>query len=128
MNFNHFPNINLIDKDGQFIDMVNQIQARRLLRQGLCDLLLIKPVTIRFYTKIDFWETSYLKKQTKFGPKSIHKDALKSVLYGNYRMQSPDGKEMFHTNAGRVLWYLSRDLIEVVDDNPPTLRFKMSVP
>ena len=127
MNLNLIPNVCLVDKNGQLIEMINQSIARRLIRQGFCDLLMIKPATVQFFDTIDNWNNNYLKRR-KFPVPSRTKesphDMLKSVLYGNYHMQSPTGEEMFHTNAGRVLWYLTRDLIEIVGFNPPTLRFK----
>ena len=123
MNLNYLQDVHLIDKNGQSIEMINQVQARRLMRQGLCNLLLMKPATVQFVREIDEWQDNLLKPQKAI---KLYKrfTELKSVLYGNYHMQSPEGEEMFHTNSGRVLWYLSRDLVDIVKTNPPTLRFK----
>lgn len=125
MNLNHLPTVHLVDKNKQPIAMINQVQARRFLRQGLCDLLLMKPATIQFIKEIDEWQHHLLREPSRSKVQKIKRQySLKSVLYGNYHMQSPKGEEMFHTNAGRVLWYLSRDLVDIVGFDPPTLRFK----
>ncbi len=120
MNLNHIPNVRLVDQNDQLIEMINQGIARRLIRQGFCDLLLIQPATVRFFGTIDKWNNNYLKRR-KFPVRAKEEpfDILKSVLYGNYHMQSPNGEEMFHTNAGRALWYLTRDLVEIVGFDPP---------
>lgn len=125
MNLNHLPTVQLVDKNSQPIAMINQVQARRFLRQGLCDLLLMKPATVQFIKEISEWQYHLLNEPSRSKVQRLKRQySLKSVLYGNYHMQSPEGEEMFHTNADRVLWYLSRDLVDIVGTDPPTLRFK----
>ena len=47
-------------------------------------------------------------------------------MYGNFHIQSPDGYEMFHCNSQKVLWYLNRDIVDIVSDNPPTVRLRFN--
>ena len=124
INYNYLENVRLVDSNNELICMINQVKARRLLRQGFCTLLLVKPATVQFFLEKEKWNNRYLNSKYTPKPKEDGFDVLKSVLYGNYHMQSPTGEIMFHTNAGRVLWYLSRDIIDIIADNPPTLRFK----
>lgn len=122
--YNAEPRIKLIDLDDNLIRMVTQIEAFRLLRHGFCELQMVMPPTIQFQLPRKEWHEKYahskhpkwLRNRTKY------LEARKSILYGNYHIQAPDGHEMFHCNAQKALWYLNRDLADIVSDTPPTLR------
>lgn len=120
--FNTLPRIGLVDINNETIQQVNQIQAFQLLRTGLCELLLVKPPCIQFKCTKGQWSDVYLERKER--PRRHVYEARKSVLYGNIHIQGPDGHEMFHCNSQRALWYLNRDLADVIDVNPPTLRLK----
>lgn len=133
--YNHEPRIQLIDKDGNLILVISQLQAFQLLRNGFCELLMVKPPTLQFQLDRSEWDTNFLslpkKKTFKIGRDFRDKtgnylEARKSVLYGNYRIQSPEGNEMFHCSAKKALWYLNRDIVDIVTDSPPTLRLKFT--
>ena len=49
----------------------------------------------------------------------IPKDRL---IYGNCQVLSPDGHLMFRCEEKRIKWYLSRNLAEIVNDSPPTIK------
>lgn len=124
--YNHEPRIRLVDKANDLIRMVSQIEAFHLLRHGFCELQMVKPPTIQFQLERDEWDVRYLRQRPPkwFREGSRYLEARKSVLYGNFHIQAPDGHEMFHCNAQKALWYLNRDIADVIGDNPPTLRLK----
>lgn len=126
--YNSEPRIRLVDKDDGLIRMVSQIEAFHLLRHGFCELLIVKPPTVQFQLERIEWNVRYLRQRPPkwFRDGSCYLEARKSVLYGNYRIQAPDGHEMFHCNAQKALWYLNRDIADVVTNEPPTLRLKFS--
>jgi len=43
-------------------------------------------------------------------------------LYGNCRVLSPDGHLMFRCDEKKTNWYLKRNLAEIVDDDPHTIK------
>jgi len=49
---------------------------------------------------------------------------LREKLYGNCYVLNPDGEVMFHCNQEKINWYLSRNLAELVVEDPPTIRLK----
>jgi hypothetical protein len=124
--FNHEPRIQLIDGDSNLIQMISQIEAFHLLRYGFCELLMVNPPTLQFQLDRKDWDVRFmrLKPPRWFRDSGRHLEARKSIMYGNYHIQSPEGNEMFHCNAQKALWYLNRDIADVVGDNPPTLRLK----
>jgi hypothetical protein len=126
--FNSEPRIRLIDKEDGLIRMVSQIEAFHLLRHGFCELLMVKPPTIQFQLERAEWDNRYLRQRPPkwFRDGSRYLEARKSVLYGNFHIQAPDGHEMFHCNAQKALWYLNRDIADVISNDPPTLRLKFS--
>ncbi len=44
----------------------------------------------------------------------------KRPIYGNCKVLSPDGELMFRCAQKRIDWYVTRDLAELVHDDPPT--------
>jgi len=46
----------------------------------------------------------------------------KTSIYGNCAVQNPDGDLMFRCEQRRANWYLDRQLAEVVEENPFTIR------
>jgi hypothetical protein len=124
--YNHEPRIRLVDKANDLIRMVSQIEAFHLLRHGFCELLMVTPPTIQFQLERDEWNVRFLRQRPPkwFREGSSYLEARKSVLYGNFHIQAPDGHEMFHCNAQKALWYLNRDIADVISNDPPTLRLK----
>ncbi len=114
---NEQPVVQLLDKSGNLIRMVSQIQSRQLIRAGLCNLVVSQQPIIEFI--FDQWNDRLLTKK-----KESRQYIRKSVLYGNYRFVSPEGVEMFHCDAAKVLWYLCRDKAELIATDPPTFRLK----
>lgn len=45
-------------------------------------------------------------------------------LYGSYLVLHPDNSPMFRCGQEKAEWYLSRNLAELVADDPPVLKFK----
>lgn len=45
-------------------------------------------------------------------------------IYGNCQVISPEGILMFRCDEKKLNWYLSRDLAEIVDDDPKTIQLK----
>lgn len=41
-----------------------------------------------------------------------------NVIYGNYLVQAPDGTMMFRCEKKKADWYLSRNLAELISENP----------
>lgn len=124
--FNNEPRIRLIDSNDQLIEMVSQIEASRMLRNGICKLLLVKPPTVRFIMNADKWEPLFKTANIPHWWKKTEnwRFARRTELYGNYHVLYPDSSfTMFHTSATKVLWYLNRDAVDIVCDNPPTVRF-----
>lgn len=126
--FNAEPRIRLVDKEDALILMVSQIEAFHLIRHGFCELLMVKPPTIQFQLERKEWNVRFLRQRPPkwFREGTRWLEARKSILYGNYHIQSPDGHEMFHCNAQKALWYLNRDIADIVTNDPPTLRLKFT--
>lgn len=124
--YNSEPRIRLINKEGSLIELVNQIEAFRLLRNGFCKLLLVKPPTIQFELETHEWDTRFkLNRPPKWFRESTRwLEARKTNLYGNYQVVHPDGHVMFHCDVQKALWYLNRDLADIICENPPQLQLK----
>lgn len=130
--YNVEPRIRLVGKDGILLEMISQIEAFHLLRQGFCTLQLVKPPTVQF--ELEEWDHRFkTAKQKKFSskpPKWLKKhksynhwlSSRQTILYGNVHVQHPDGHVMFHCDVQKALWYLNRDLVEVISSDPPILR------
>lgn len=123
--FNLEKRIALLDQNGNLLYHVNQREAGHFLRSGQANLLLQYPPTIQLLVQ----EAEIIRppKTSLFGDKSenwLH--FSKSIIYGNYRVQNPAGQEMFHCDAIKVLWYLNRDLVDIISHDPPIVRLKFS--
>lgn len=105
--------IKLLDINNNFLKFISFNDAKRLIRNFEAKLLVMEPATIQLIEKI-----SNVKKE-----KTSH-EILKFPLYGNFIFLNLDGEEIFHANWSKVLWYLSRNLIEVVSVEPPTFKLK----
>lgn len=114
--YNDQPTIALFDPDGGPLGHVSQRVASKMLRTGQAELLVQVPPAVRLLLP-----GPVVKEEA--GPDSfLH--ARKGALYGNFHFQSPSGETMFHGDSEKALWYLNRDLVEVVNLVPPVLRFK----
>jgi len=125
--FNLEKRIALLDKIGNLLHHVNQREAGHFLRSSQAKLLMQYPTTIQLL--IEENEIIRPPKMSLCGgtSKSGNQNWLhfsKSVIYGNYRVQNPDGREMFHCDAIKVLWYLNRDLVDIVSTDPAVVRLK----
>lgn len=116
--YNFSPTINLLDRDKNLIKMINHHEACLLVKKEFANLLMVKPITVQL--NCDWEEDLFHRKKEKT------RYSLSSYHYGNYHVQSPDGHEMFHCGIEKIIWYLNRDLVDIVADNPPTVRFKFN--
>ena len=115
------PRISLLDETGLSLGLISQSEATHLLRHDCAKLLPDNTPTVQLVTSV----AEYLEKKKKLStPNFQHLFSRKTVLYGNYCVQHPDGSDMFRTSPHRVLWYLNRGLVEFVSADPPTVRFK----
>jgi hypothetical protein len=113
---NDRPTVRLVDAGGAFVGHVSQREAARLLRANEAELVLERPPAVRLRTNSAPVNAS----------RGQFLSARRSVLYGNFHFQGPDGRTMFHGDAEKALWYLNRDLVEVVSQGPPVLRFRFT--
>jgi hypothetical protein len=125
--FNWEPRIRLLDRAGKFVQLISQIAAFRLLKSDEADLVLLIEPTIQLRGETEGWESiargAPQKTQTKW-KNWLH--ARRTILYGNYHIESPKGDLMFHCSNQKALWYLNRGLVDIVGENPPTLRLKFA--
>lgn len=49
-----------------------------------------------------------------------------NVIYGNWLVLHPQGFEMFRCTSRKANWYISRNLADVVSENPPIIKFNFS--
>jgi hypothetical protein len=49
---------------------------------------------------------------------------LRTKLYGNCQVLSPEGDVMFHCNEDKINWYMERNLAEKIKDDPLTIQLK----
>lgn len=116
--FNLEKRIALIDSKGDYLYHIDQREAGHFLRSGQSELLLQYPPTVKLLI-----DSTELKPQRN---KSGWLHSAKAVIYGNYRVQNPQGQEMFHCDATKVLWYLNRNLVDIVSNDPPAVRLKFA--
>ena len=125
--FNWEPRIRLLDRTGTLIQLVSQIAAFRLLKSDEADLVLTVEPTVQLRGETEGWEAiargAPQKTQTKW-KNWLH--ARRTILYGNYHIQSPTGDLMFHCSNQKALWYLNRGLVDIIAAEPPTLRLKFA--
>ena len=115
-NFNLEKRILLMDKEGAFLYNIDQRQAGYLLRTSQAELVLEYPPKLRLKEDID-WK----KSEIKVNNKQVNCDR---EGYGNYCFQNQEGQNMFLANSKKVLWYLNRNLVDIVSVDPPIVRFK----
>jgi hypothetical protein len=122
--FNRQARIKLVDSDNNLIRTINQGEAKFLLRYWSCKLLMVKPATVQFPFESRDWRNGMASHKPKGfnNSKFAGLQSRQSTLYGNIFIQSPDGQEMFTCDNHKALWYLNRDIVDVVSENPPTLR------
>lgn len=118
MNTNDELLVRLIDKEDNLLEVISKSSASLLYKNKLAELVVMVPPTVRFLG--ENWNNKLLNyrniKKTFRYKKNDH--------YGNYEVQSLDGQTMFYTGFNRILWYLIRDLLDVVSDNPPIFKLK----
>jgi hypothetical protein len=83
-------------------------RARRLIDQG----------------QAVWWHRKVSLKAKTLDIKEKMTRSLATKLYGNCRVLSPEGDIMFHCNMEKIDWYLSRNLADVVQQNPYTIQLK----
>lgn len=49
-----------------------------------------------------------------------------NIIYGNWLVLHPEGFEMFRCVDKKANWYLSRNLADIISDNPPTIKLKFT--
>lgn len=118
--YNHEPRIHLLNKEGEFLEMVSQIYAFQLLRSEFAELVMDSKPTIRLNVLRE--EIGKKVFSRKYAAKYLH--ARRSVLYGGYHIQNRQGELMFICNNQRALWYINRGLLDVISQEPPTFRLK----
>jgi hypothetical protein len=122
--FNDLPTVHLLDQAGNPLRLVSQREAGRLLRRRQAHLLLQTPPAVRLAIPTAAYEA--LSGDEPDGGKGQYQHARRGTLYGNVHFQGPYGQTMFHGDAEKALWYLNRDLVEVVSQGPPVLRFRFA--
>ena len=53
-------------------------------------------------------------------------NTLKIPLYGNCRVQNPDGVHIFNCGEKKANWYLKRNLADIIQENPFTIRLNFA--
>lgn len=114
--------VRLVDKNGELMRMISQVDGFRLLRYRFFTLLMRQEPTIRFEMNKEEWDDRFPRAKSTW--KRGYLEARHAVMYGNFRIQGPDGREMFHCSSQKALWYLNRNLVEIVSEDPPTLRLR----
>lgn len=122
--YNYEPRILLLGEDGQFVQMVSQIVAFRLLRGDAAELVMVSEPTIRLKIPTSKWqELSEVPQKCQTRMRKFLQ-ARRTILYGNYHIVGPNGETMFHCNNQKALWYINRGLTEVVSVDPPVLKLR----
>jgi hypothetical protein len=71
---------------------------------------------------INFYAGFFHIRNTIMARPKYHNFTLKTPQYDNCKVLSPEGNLMFRCHKKKVYWYLDRDLGELVNDNPLTIR------
>jgi exonuclease 3'-5' domain-containing protein 2 len=124
--YNDLPTVRLLDQDGAALGLVSQREAGRLLRAGLAELVLEVPPGVRLCVPTSDYRAMSAGSSEGGAGAGHFLHARRSALYGNLTFQGPDGQTMFHGDSEKALWYLNRDLVEVVSREPPVLRFRFT--
>lgn len=111
--FNLEERIELLNKDGEVLFLICAQEANRLLKRDEVILLLRYPVAVQM--KNDKLNTYYFEGRKKH---------TTSKIYGNYTILNKAGEKMFCCNDGKALWYLNRDLVDIVSEVPPVLQLR----
>lgn len=123
--FNQRPTIRLFDKTNEFVEMISQTRANRLLRKSSVELLMVVPPTVRLLIEKSRYKIYDSSLDDPLITPRMNKIYLqKGNLYGNYKVLSPDNKLMFRALHYRILWYLNRGLVDVIDESTVRLKFK----
>lgn len=56
--------------------------------------------------------------------KENKKNVLKAPLYGNCRVQNPEGVHIFNCGIKKANWYLNRALADIINESPLVIRLK----
>jgi hypothetical protein len=125
---NDLPTVRLLDQVGAELRLVSQRQAAQLLRFGHGELVLDVPPAVRLLIDTEDYEALSGDNQSRTSsPRKLQfLHARRAPLYGNVHFQGPEGETMFHGDSEKALWYLNRDLVEVISQAPPVLRFKFT--
>src|SRR3954454_8094709 len=122
--FNDQPTVRLLDQAGAELRLLGQRDAARLMRGGMAELLFVMPPAVRLTVPTQEYEASLSEPSDEASARAKFLHARRSVLYGNVHFQNPEGETIFHGDHEKALWYLNRDLVEIVSAAPPVLRFK----
>lgn len=122
--FNQKPTIRLFDKSNNFVEMISQTRATRLLRKTKVELLMVLPPAVRLLIT----KNQYSKYDNSIDDPNVTPPISKICLqegnlYGNYKVLSPNNEIMFRAGHYRILWYLNRGLVEIVDESTVKLKF-----
>lgn len=123
-NLNNSKTIILYDIAGAVLRNVSQIEAGRLLRADAAELLLVYPPAIKIKSEEEYQKVKKARGKKQFSPRYLH--ARRSILYGNYQIQHPNGELMFKCSNQKALWYINRQLVDIVSQNPPVLRLRFN--
>ena len=113
---NSDPRIRLIDCNEELIMMISQNQAGRLINRGHANLSFSYPVTVKFVSTKNEWADNMMSRVRKSS------EVLSGAPYANIRVQRKDGNEIFHCSYKKALWYMNRGKVDIVSQDPPTLR------
>ena len=123
--YNDLETVQLLARDGTPLEPISQRLAGRLLRAGDADLVLALPPVIRLTIATEDY-LALAAGQPRESTKAQFLHARQGALYGNVHFQGPSGETMFHGDNEKALWYLNRNLVEVISRDPPVLRFTFS--
>ncbi len=125
---NRLEDITLRDQNGEVIRKTHQSEASRLLKHKLAELIFEKPPSIQLLVSEEDEKYRSIRRTANRSHSTLARNSrmreLQSIHYGNYHVEAPDGMLMFHCGPRKCLWYLSRDLADIVAMNPPTIRLK----
>lgn len=112
--FNSENTIELFSNKNQLIKLISQKEAFRLLTHNQAKLILKYPPAIQLIVES-------ISLPLPLGRRTSHS---KADIYGNYLFRNVDGKDMFYIGNCRTLWYLNRNLVTIISEEPPILQFK----
>ncbi len=104
------------DENGNVIENAEWLLVKGLLKYNLANLCLELPATIQ----LDCRTNTYLKLKNKQINFSYAKP---KKFYGSILFRSVDGIDMFRSDSVKTAWYLSRNLVTPVNQDPPVVQF-----